>query len=155
MRKRSPGSPAEAAIFTAEINESYILRDGAETACPPMAEMCILDHSGKMLFSSHSDFDSLPANTVSSMVHVPAGGFDWKHGDKEYFAVFWSIFTKYEFFTPKWIVVMREPRDQVLAPRNDFRNSFISVLILTFLVVLLLTFRQIQRNLIPLRKLQE
>jgi len=154
MRKRFPGSNAEPAIFTAEINQDYLLRDMAETACPPMAEMCILDHSGKMLFSSHSDFDSLPANTVSSMVHVPAGGVNWKHGDQEYFAVFWSIFTKYEFFTPKWIVVMREPRDQVLAPRNDFRNSFISVLILAFLVVLLLTFKQIQRNLIPLQKLQ-
>ena len=154
MRKRLPGSHAEPAIFTAEINESYILRDVAETACPPMAEMCILDHSGKMLFSSQSDFDSLPANAVSGMVDRPAGGFDWKHGDKEYFAVFWGLFTKYEFLTPKWIIVMREPRDEVLAPRNDFRNSFISILILTFLVVLLLSFRQIKRNLVPLEKLQ-
>jgi response regulator RpfG family c-di-GMP phosphodiesterase/HAMP domain-containing protein len=155
MRKRLPGSHAEPAIFTAEINESYILRGVAETACPPMAEMCVLDHSGKMLFSSQSDFDSLPANNLSGMVHSPAGGFDWKHEDKEYFAVFWSLFTKHEFFTPKWIIVMREPRDEVLAPRNDFRNNFISILILTFLVVLLLSFRQIKRNLIPLQKLQE
>jgi HAMP domain-containing protein len=155
MRTRFPGSHAEPAILAAEINASYLLRDVPETACPPMAEMCILDHSGKILFSSHSDFDSLPANTVSGMVHGPAGGFDWKHGDKEYFAVFWSLFTKYEFFTPKWIIVMREPRDQVLAPRNDFRNNFISILILTFLVVLLLSFKQIKRSLIPLEKLQK
>ena len=155
MRKRFPDSNSEPVIFTAEINEKYLLRDMAEVACPPMAEMCILDHSGRMLFASESDFDSLPANAVSGMVHAPAGGFDWKYGDKEYFAVFWGVFTKYEYLTPKWIIVMRESKDEVLAPRNDFRNSFISILILTFLTVLLLSFRQIKRNLIPLEKLQE
>ena len=155
MRQRLPGSQAEPAILVAEIDENYLVQDLPETACPPMAELCILDHSGKMLFPSESDFDSLPANNLSRMVHGPAGGFDWKHGDKEYFAVFWSLFTKYEFFTPKWIIVMREPRDEVLAPRNDFRNNFISILILTFLVVLLLSSKQIKRSLIPLEKLQE
>ena len=155
MRMRLGGPRVEPALLVAEINASDLWQDVPETACPPMAELCILDHSGKMLFSSKSDFHSLPANTVLQMVHGPVGAFDWTHGEKEYLAIFWSLFTKYAFFTPKWIFVMGELRDEVLAPRNDFRNSFTSILILTFLVVLLLSFKQIKRSLIPLDKLQD
>jgi len=155
MRMRLGGPRVEPALLVAEINASDLWQDVPETACPPMAEISILDHSGKMLFSSKSDFHSLSANTVSQMVHGPVGAFDWTHGEKEYLAIFYSLFTKYEFFTPKWIFVMGEPRDEVLAPRNDFRNSFTSILILTVLVVLLVSSNQIKRSLIPLEKLQE
>lgn len=155
MHKRVLGTHAESVILVVEINESYLLQDVPDTACPPMAELCILDHSGKMLFPTRLDFHSLHANTVSRMIDEHAGGFDWEDGEKEYFAVFFSLFTKYEFFTPKWIFVMREPKDYVLAPRNDFKYSYTSILILTFMLVLLLSLRQIKRRLIPLEKLKD
>ena len=48
-----------------------------------------------------------------------------------------------------------EPREKMLAPINDFRTSFLAILILTFLVVLLISFKQIRKRLIPLEQLQE
>ncbi|MGD2127345.1 MAG: HD domain-containing phosphohydrolase, partial [Desulfobacteraceae bacterium] len=80
---------------------------------------------------------------------------EWKHGDTAYVARYLSIFTRFDFFAPKWILVMSEPKANVFAPMADFKKTFFLIFLLSLWIVLLMSFNQIRRSLIPLEKLQE
>jgi putative nucleotidyltransferase with HDIG domain len=138
-----------------EIKDNYLWDNVADTALPPNSELCVLDPSGRMLFSTLPILRSLPQKEISEMVRLYMGKFEWKYEKTEYMAIYWSLFTKYEFHSPKWIMVMSEPKAYVLAPADDFKKSFTLILLLTVWVVLFLSFKQIRRSLVPLEKLRE
>lgn len=142
-------------ILRAEINPSYLWGIGDENPWIPAAELCILDHSDTILFSTLPPPLTFPEKVVISMNSHVSGQFEWEYEKKEYVAGFWSLFLKARYYTPQWTVVLSESKADVLAPAATFKKIFPFVILLTLWVVVLLSIIQIRRNLVPLEKLQE
>jgi len=142
-------------ILRAEINPSYLWGIGDENPWIPAAELCILDHSNNILFSTLPPPLTFPEEVVLSMNSHVSGQFEWKYEKKQYVAGYWTLFLKARYYTPKWAVVLSESKADVLAPAATFKKNFPFVILLTLLVVILLSIIQIRRNLVPLEKLQE
>jgi putative nucleotidyltransferase with HDIG domain len=120
-----------------------------------MTELCILDPSNQMLFSSFPGPVSFPEQVTLQMSRSATDQFEWVYENKKYVASFWSIFLQARYATPSWTVVLSESKSNMLAPAANFKKIFPLVFLLSLWVVLFLSFAQIRRSLIPLEKLQE
>jgi putative nucleotidyltransferase with HDIG domain len=138
-----------------EINPSYFWGMGNENPWMPAAELCILDHSNNILFSTLPPPLSFPKEVMQAMDSHVSGQFEWEHDNSPYISGYWSLFLKARYCTPKWTVVLSESKEDVLAPTATFKKVFPLIILMTILVVILLSIIQIRRNLIPLEKLQK
>jgi putative nucleotidyltransferase with HDIG domain len=136
-----------------EIKASYLWDPVDADKLPPMTELCIVDQSNNVLFSTLPDLPSLPENVRSKITNTYSDHFSWKYEDVEYEADSWPIFLKAEFYTPRWTAVVSEMKSNVVAPMADFKKTFPYVILLTLWVVLLFSIVQIRKNLVPLEKL--
>jgi putative nucleotidyltransferase with HDIG domain len=98
---------------------------------------------------------SFPSQIDLQMTQNKSGQFEWQYGDREYIAGHRSIYLKYTFFNPMWIMVLSESKADVLAPMAKFKKTFPLVILLAVWIVLFLSINQIRRSLIPLERLQE
>ena len=142
-------------ILVGEINPNYLWDIEKQSTFPSMTELCVLDQSHNVLFSSLPGPVSLPEGVLEKMTHSAFGQFEWVNEKKEYLASYRSIFLQPAFFTPKWTVVLSESKSDVLAPMANFKKIFPLVILMSLWVVLLLSVIQIRRSMIPLEKLQE
>jgi len=138
-----------------EINTTYLWDIEEQSTFPSMTELCVLDQSNNVLFSSLRGPVSLPKQVLESMTHSASGQFDWVNEKQEYLASYRSILLRHAFFTPKWTVVLSESKSDVLAPMANFKKIFPLVILVSLWVVLLLSVIQIRRSMIPLEKLRE
>jgi len=142
-------------ILVGEINPNYLWDIEKQSTFPSMTELCVLDQSNNILFSSLTSPVSLPKQVLENMTHSVFGQFEWVNEKKEYLASYRSIFLQPAFFTPKWTVVLSESKSDVLAPMANFKKIFPLVILMSLWVVLLLSVIQIRRSMVPLEKLQE
>jgi len=148
----NPADP-ESALMVAEIETLYLM--GAEEGTlPPRTEFFVLDHAKNTLYSSLSKPPAFPEAEVPYMFRSYSGQFEWKQEDVEYVARYISLFTKFDFFAPGWVLVIAEPKANVLAPMAQFKKIFSLIVLLSLWVVLLMSVNQIRRSLDPLEKLQ-
>jgi len=136
-----------------KINSSYLWE--AVEGRPPLAEICVLDHSNNALFSSLSGLASFHDQYFTVMSRFHSGQFEWTHGNKAFFASFSSIFLKPNFFYPEWIVVLSESNEDVLAPMANFKKSFPALIILSLGMVFFLSMSLIRKNMGPIEALRE
>ncbi len=142
-------------LLVGQVSDFYLWRGGEENPLPPMTELIVLDHNGRVLFSTISGSRAVPEGEVSNMTKTHSGQFEWRHGEKEYVGRYLSMYMEKEFHFPKWVVVLCESKAHVLAPMARFKQIFPLVVLLALWVVLLLSISQIRRNLVPLERLQE
>jgi putative nucleotidyltransferase with HDIG domain len=142
-------------ILRAEINPSYLWGISEENSWLSSAELCILDYSNNILFSTLPPPLRFPEEVVLRMNSHVSGQFEWEYKKKHYVAGYWSLFLKPSYYTPKWVVVLSELKADVLSPAGTFKKIFPLVILLTLLVVILVSIVQIRRSLVPLEKLQE
>ncbi len=142
-------------ILLGEINPSYLWGMDDESPWLPTAELCILDQSNNILFSTLPPPLSFPQEVVHAMDSSVSGQFEWEHEKNRYLAGYWSLFLKPRYYTPKWTIVMSESKADALAPAATFKKIFPLIILMTIWVVVLLSIVQIRRNLIPLESLQE
>ncbi len=142
-------------ILLGEIDTTYLWGETIELPLPPMTELCLLDESNHVLFSSVPGQVSFPDQVVLKMTRSSMGMFEWVHEKNEYMASYRSIFLQPVFFTRQWTVVLSESKSDVLTPMANFKKIFPLVILMSLLVVIFLSVIQIRRSLIPLRKLQE
>src|SRR5664280_1366654 len=141
-------------ILHGEVNPAYIWQVEDEAALEPGTRLIVLDESGRLLISSF-DAGSVPAEVTTRARIGPAGQFTWSDGAHDYLASYWSLFLKNRYLAPSWIIVLNRPTSDILAPIADFHRTFLLVALLSFLVVLLLSFGQIRKILQPLDRLQD
>jgi putative nucleotidyltransferase with HDIG domain len=142
-------------ILVGEINTTYLWDIEEQSTFPSMTELCVLDQSNNVLFSSLPGPVSLPKQVLQTMTHSAFGQFEWVNEKKEYLASYRSIFLQPAFSTPKWTVVLSESKSDVFAPMANFKRIFPLVILMSLWVVLLLSVIQIRRSMIPLEKLRE
>ncbi len=142
-------------ILLGQLNPAYLWATSVEDPLLPLTEVCILDQSNRVLFSSLPGPVSFPEQVTLEMSRSASGQFEWAHEKKEYMANYWSIFLQGMYSAPKWTVVLSESKSDILAPATRFKKIFPLIFLMSLWVVLLLSIVQIRRSLIPLEKLQE
>ena len=142
-------------ILWAEIDPLFLWYMQYEKTLPFMTELCILDQSSNVLFSSLPLPLSLPEEAVLKMGRASLGQFEWSHEEVEYLASFWTVSLQGSYSSPNWITVLSEPKAYVLEPMAYFKKIFILVILASLWVVLLLSINQIRRSLVPLEKIKE
>ncbi|HXX57574.1 MAG TPA: HD domain-containing phosphohydrolase [Thermodesulfovibrionales bacterium] len=139
-------------ILFGEIQPSYLW--GGEAFALPETEFVIFDKSDKALFSSFSEY--IPSREVAGAIRlVPASrNFSWTYKRETYLASYWTMFMVPPY-SAKWVLVLSQPRTDILKPIHTFEQIFLLVIALTFVVVFFLSFGQIRKSLIPIELLQE
>jgi putative nucleotidyltransferase with HDIG domain len=142
-------------ILVGEIDPNYLWDVEEQRIYPAMTELCVLDQSNNVLFSSLPGSVSFSEEVSKNMARSAMGQFEWVNNQEEYLASYRSIFLQPSFFTKNWTVVLIESKSDVLAPMKNFKKIFPLVILMSLLVVLLLSVFQIRRSMIPLEKLRE
>jgi signal transduction histidine kinase len=145
----------ERGILYGAVNPAYLWSIQDEAGLQPGVKLIVLDESGHLLFSSFGPTRALPGSVTGWTGHRTAGHFEWDDGAVRYIATHWSLFLQATFSTPRWTIILTQPKSDVLAPIARFTRTFLLVALLTVLMVLLLSVRQIRKSLTPLEQLQE
>jgi putative nucleotidyltransferase with HDIG domain len=142
-------------ILLGEINTSDLWGVGEVYTLPAMTELCVLDESNQVLFSSVPLPENFSEHIVSKTNNSKDRRFEWEYDGEEYLASYWTIFLKPRYSALKWTVALSQSKAVALAPVAYFKKTFSLVVLLSVWVVLFLSIVQIRRNLIPLEKLKE
>jgi putative nucleotidyltransferase with HDIG domain len=154
MRAIDPQDPKRGNLC-GEINSLYLWGLSEYNTLPSMTELGVLDRSNNVIYSTIPLPSSFYKGSAPHIAHSSSGRFVWKYKDKEYLASFWGIFLKFNFFYPKWTIVLSTSKDEIFAPMAYFKKVFFLVILLSFWVVLLLSVIQIRRTMRPLEKLKD
>ena len=149
---QSPNPAAvDGGVLIAELNNEYLWNADIITASQGL---CLLDHLRNVLFCSPTIPDQLVGSTGRETADSFAGNYEWEDADNESHLVsYWSIFLSSEYGIDDWTVLTSISRQEIVRPITDFQTTFILIFAVSLLIVLMLSSSQIQRILIPLRKL--
>jgi len=142
-------------VLIAEILPSYLWLFGFDDPFPNGVELSILDQAKNVLFSSHPGGDRFSDFMNNQEQNRAMGLFDWASADGQYLASYRSVFLMSQFNSPDWIVVVSKSKSTVFAPLKNFKLTFPPIILITFWIVLLLSFNQIRRSMDPLAQLKE
>ena len=139
-------------ILVGEIKPAYLWGTDQGNALPPGTEVCILDDSENLLFSSFSNQDSFPTQVSLKFKSSAFGQFVYEN--KKYLISYRTIFMKPRFWT-YWKVVLSQSKADVLAPMSDFTTIFSLVVLMSLWVVLLFSSYYIRKSLVPVELLKK
>ena len=139
------------ALLFGEINPEYLWNEGSLS---PMTKLLVLDASQNVIFSSSPGYLPLQELKDAMRKNPALGQFTWSSEGNTYIAGYRTVFMRPQFDN-NWILVQSESRDDIMTPIRSFKKIFILLIVLTFLVVVLLSLRQIRRSLVPIEMLQE
>jgi HAMP domain-containing protein len=142
-------------IMVGVVNPRYLWNIATIDLLPFTAEVIILNHSGKVIYSSNPVSSSFLTTLQPKLNNSSWGEFEWRDKGGSYISNLWPVFLKFQFLSPTWTVIMNLPQKDVFAHLASFKWNFSFVILMSFWVVLLLSLIQIRRNLIPLEKLKE
>ena len=144
------GSDGQTYQVSAELNPQYLWNINSINNSE--VNLCIVNESGNTFYCSESSPGIISYNSTQDSF---AGRkiSRWSVNDKTYISVSKVLFLKSNFNSENWKVIVTQPEEEVLSPARTFNRIFPLVIILTLLVVLLLSVSQIQRILVPLKRL--
>lgn len=154
MSAVDPKDP-ERGFLLGEINFLYLWGLAENNTLPSMIELCVLDISNRVIYSTISGTLSFLQNPKFNTRRTSSGRLEWESEDRKYIASYRTVFLKYHYLYPKWTTVLSVPKDYILAPMSFFKKIFFLVTLLAIWVVLLLSAIQIRRTTLPLEKLKE
>jgi len=154
IRAVDPQEPGKG-ILCGEVNPMYLWGLAEQSTLPAMTELCVLDRSGNVIYTTIPLTPSFSKGADPRMRQSASGRFEWKAGDGEYLAGFWDIFLKPQFLYPNWTVVLSVSKEHILAPIAYFKKIFPLIVLLSLWVVLLLSVIQIRKTMDPLQKLKD
>lgn len=138
-----------------EINPSYLWGIEQGNSLPPNTEVCVLDESKNILFSSFSHEDPSFKKDDFQVQNSLSGQFEFVHENEKYLASYRKIFLNRRFLADGWTVVLSQSKADVLAPMLHFKKIFPPIVLMTFWVVLLLSIYSIRKSLVPLESLKK
>ena len=146
---------SNAGYLIGEINTDYLWGINHGNALPPNTEVCVLDASKNVLFSSISYPDSFHHQLVSKLKQISSGQFEFSFENQKYLASYWTVFMKPKFLVPGWTVVLNQSKSDVLMPMEHFKTIFPLVVLMTFWVVLFLSIYSIRKSMVPIELLKK
>lgn len=147
------GDPARG-LLVGEINSDYLWEIVGYTL-PPATDVCILDHDGRLLYTSSATQAGFIPQVVQRLKHSSVGHFQWGQGAEGRLVGYWSVFLKYRFDAPPLAVVVSQSTGDAFASMDGFTRTFSLIAVLTLLVVIFISSIQIRRSLVPLAILKD
>jgi signal transduction histidine kinase len=139
-------------LLFGEIDPDYLwAREGFPS---PQMELFVLDQSHNVLFSSFPEYVPLKEIKNAMQKDPSVGRFAWTFAKEPFLASYWNLFIVPQYHT-NWILAQSEAARDILAPLRNFKYIFLSLVLLTFLVAVLLSLIQIRRSLVPIELLRE
>lgn len=154
MRAVDPREPRKG-ILCGEVNSMYLWGLSDQSTLPAMTELCVLDKSRNVIYTTIPLTQSFYERSGSRMGSSASGRFEWKAEGGDYLAGFWDIFLKPQFLYPNWTLVLSVSKEHILAPMAYFKKIFPLIILLSLWVVLLLSVIQIRKTMDPLEKLRD
>jgi putative nucleotidyltransferase with HDIG domain len=157
-------------FLLAEVKINYVLSWSPDERNPMPAEIefCLLDQQGNLMYPTLPGPISFPEKIKLRMKspieergetkELSLNDFEWSHEHKDYLSNYRQIFLKGNFFTrnsDQWISVVSKAKADVLEDIGKFRRIFLLAIPLALWVVLLLSYNQILRSMVPLESLRE
>ena len=140
-------------LVIGEIRQEYLW--GSDGFTSPEYECLICDRAMNVLFTSFKEHSPLKElGNAYTKNKKSAGQFTWQHKETKYLAGYSTIFMAPQFHD-NWIMVNSQPETDIFRPLYLFKRIFLLVVLLTFLVILFLSYRQIKKYLIPIEILQD
>jgi HAMP domain-containing protein len=146
---------AAARLLVGEIDPGFLWGAQQGGGLPANTELIVVNDVGEALFGS-LDRESWPtAQQLRDVAGMASGEFTWDGGKGAYLARHWSLFLLPRYGSPNWTVVLGRSQADILAPLARYGRLLPMVALLCLLVVVLLSFVQIRRSLVPLERLRE
>ncbi len=136
--------------LTAEINPDYLWN--ITNKSHSSFNLCIINEGGGIFYCSKPIPETITLNNTQR-TRTNKKIEHWTSSDRNYISASKILFLKSKFNSTNWKIITTQLEKDVLAPASTFNKLFPMVIILTLLVVLLLSMTQIQRILVPLKKL--
>lgn len=115
--------------------------------------LCVYGQEGELLFCSQKQLDSNLQLIKSTWMESTTGNTRFSDGKQNLFVGYWSLFTKPKFMYPNFTIAITYDQNLALDPISSLRNIFITVSILTLIIIAFLSTIQIRRYLTPLEEL--
>jgi HD-GYP domain-containing protein (c-di-GMP phosphodiesterase class II)/HAMP domain-containing protein len=154
MIRRVDLNNPDAGFLFGEINADYLWGISKGNALPSNTEVCILNQSKDLLFSSFPDQDSYPASTRIRLENNTSGQFVSVYNNKKYLVSYWTIFMKPRFLVSGWTVVVSRLEIDAFAPISHFKTTFPFIVLMSLWVVLSLSIYHIRKGLVPIELLK-
>jgi len=139
-------------ILYGEIRPDYLW--GGDDLLDPITELGTFNENGLLLFSSQADRAPFRELEEARRDDYQSGLFEWNDGEETYLAAYWTLFLRPTYLN-SLVLVYSESKNHVLQPITSFSRTFLLVVLLTFWIVLFLSFSQIRRSMGPIEQLQE
>jgi HAMP domain-containing protein len=152
MIRSMPSQKFGEGYVLAEMKTDYLLGLSDYDTLPYKTELCVLDQTGNIIFSTIPIASSSYRKEVDG---AASGYFHWNSGHEKYLASFWSIPMKYVFLHSGWTIIMSQPEEYIFSPVSYFKKTFPLVVLLSFLVVVFISLVQIRRTMQPLERLKK
>jgi putative nucleotidyltransferase with HDIG domain len=137
-------------FLAGELNLSNFWANDDLDNLPLDTKLCILDSSGKLIYSSQPGSNNLAGvfkvNTRFSTSRI----FEFSAEGEQYIASYSQMFLKPNFKLPHWNIILYRAKSDIFAPLAEFKIVFPLLVILTLLVVLRLSIANIRKNLVPI-----
>ena len=92
-------------ILLGEISPQYLWDMEDQSTIPAMTELCVLDHTNHVLFSSVPLPATFKSRIEGSLRQSGVGQFEWEKDGEGYLASYRHILLQSQFFAPKWTVI--------------------------------------------------
>ena len=142
-------------FLVGEINFNYLWAIDGVANLPLDTELCILNSSNTVLFSTQSNSKKIAGMFEVHGESPTSGQFEFNADEKQYFAIYTQMFLKPSYKLPHWTVFLLKAKSDVIALMADFKNFFLLFFILVFMVVLWLSIVNIRRTLFPIEALKK
>ncbi len=144
-----------AGYLIGEINPGFLWGIDQGSSLLPDTEVCVLDESKNIVFSSFSHEDPSSKKDDFQVENGVFGQFEFVHENEKYLASYRKIFLNHRFLADVWTVVLSQSKADVLAPMSHFKTIFPLVVLMSLWVVLLFSIYFIRKSLVPLELLKK
>jgi len=144
-----------AGYLIGEINPAYLWGTDQGSSLLPDTEVCVLDESKNIVFSSFSREDPSSKKGNFQVENGVFGQFEFVHENEKHLASYRKIFLNHRFLADIWTVVLSQSKADVLAPMSHFKTIFPLVVLMSLWVVLLFSIYFIRKSLVPLELLKK
>ncbi len=155
MSRRVDPENGAKGFFAAEINLKNLWTVDELANLPMDTKFCILDSSQNLLYSSHPHMEKIPGAIKVKTQLSTSGHFGFNFNEESYFAAYTQLFLKPSYKLPHWTIIFFKAESDVFAALAKFKVTFALFVILTLLVVLMLSYKNIRQNLVPIEKLKD
>jgi hypothetical protein len=111
-------------IMVGVINHQYLWDIATIDLLPFVAEVIVLNNSGNIIYSSQPVSSSFLTTLQPKLNDSSWGEFEWRDKGDNHISSVWPVFLKFQFFSPKWTVIMNLPQKDVFAhPAPEFNSD--------------------------------